>query len=129
MHGFDVLVRIERAVDERLGDARGQRPQHEDARDARIGVELPDHGEDVGHLGVVGQVLVRVLASEAFGQPPDVPLVRSGGRIVSDEDGGESRPGAGDLQQPELLVHVLREFLGQLVAVDHGSRHPSSFRR
>jgi hypothetical protein len=120
---LDVLVRIEGAIDQRLGDASRHRPQHQDPRDARIGVELPDHGEDVGDLGVVREVLVGVVALEALGQPPDVPFVGSCGVVVSDKDRGEPGSGAGDLELPKLLVHVVGELLREFVAVDHGPCH------
>ena len=129
MDGLDVLVRVERPVHERLGDARGQRAKDQDPRHARIGVQLPDHGEDVGDLRVVGEVLVGVVAFETLGQPLHVPFVRGRGVIVPDQDRREPRPSPGDPQLPELFVDMLGELFRQLVAVDHRPRHATSFRR
>ena len=85
----------------------------------RVGVELADHGQDIGDLGVVREMLlVRVLTS-TLREPPHVALVRSGGMIVAHEDRGRAR--AGDAELPELLVDVLGELLGERVPVDRPS--------
>ena len=91
MHRLDVLQRVELAVEVLLGDLRRQRPEDEDAGDARVGVQLADERERVRLLDVAWELLADVATAELLRDPAHAALVGLCRVIVAHEDGGQAR--------------------------------------
>ena len=119
---LDVLQRVERAVDLRLGNLPRDRPQDEDSAHAGIGVELADEGEHIRLLDVARQRFRDVAAAELPGDAPEAALVGVGGVVVAGQDRREAgfHPFPGEGRQLEL--RLLAQLAGEPGSVDH-DRH------
>ena len=123
MDRLDVLQRVELAVEVLLGHLRRERPEDEDAGDARVGVQLSDERERVRLLDVAGELLADVAAAELLGDPAHAALVRLRRVVVADEDGGEAGRHPVPSQLGDGCLDLEPQLVGQPAAVDDGGAH------
>jgi len=124
MEAVYVLARVD-AVDQRSGvDMRRQRQLHQDAMNARIGVELVDQLRQFGLRSGRRKVVIARAEADMLAGAALVAHIDGRRGIVADKHYGEARHGlSAPLARPDPRTQFIEQFIGNALAVEDSCVH------